>query len=63
MDQDSDDVLDDLIRASARMLRLDIEPDWMPAIRQNLSVSYRLASLVEDFAMEDGLEPAPVFEA
>lgn len=57
------DTLNALIEASAKALRLPIEPEWLPAIRQNLSVSYRLASLVEEFELPDESDPAPVFEA
>ncbi len=63
MPQPDNDTLEALIEASAKALRLPIEPEWLPTIRQNLSVSYRLASLVEEFDLPDESEPAPVFEA
>jgi hypothetical protein len=59
----SQDVLDALIEASAKMLGLAIEPDWLPAVRQNLAVTYRLAGLVEEIDLPEDAEPAPVFEA
>jgi hypothetical protein len=35
---------------------------WLP-IRANLEVSLRLARLVDEFALPDETEPAPVFTA
>ena len=51
------------IETSAALLKLPIDPAWIPAIRDNLEVTYRLAALVEGFALPDEAEPAPVFEA
>ena len=59
----SQETLDALIEASATMLRLSIEPEWMPAVRMNLAVSYRLANLVEEAALPEEIEPAPVYGA
>jgi hypothetical protein len=59
----SDEDLDALIAASARALTLPLEPEWLPAIRANLVVSFRLAAVVEAFELPDEAEPAPVFEA
>ncbi len=59
----SDEALDQLIDAGARILGLPVEPEWTPAIRANLAVSFRLAALVEDFELPDEAEPAPVFGA
>ena len=59
----SDETLDDLIEASARILALPLEPEWKPSIRANLAASFRLAALVEEFELPDEAEPAPVFEA
>ena len=58
-----DDALDALIEASAAMLALAIEPEWMPAIKANLAVTVRLADRVGEFQLPDEAEPAPVFEA
>ena len=45
-------------------LGLPIEPDWKPAVRANLDVTFKLAALVADeFALPDDAEPAPVFKA
>jgi hypothetical protein len=51
------------ITASAAMLKLPIESAWLPSIRANVEVTFRLAQLVEDFPLPDEAEPAPVFEA
>jgi hypothetical protein len=59
----SDEQLDQLIEASGRILALPLEPDWKPSIKANLAVSFRLAALVEAFALPDEAEPAPIFEA
>ena len=61
--QPDDTTLDALIESSARMLQLTIEPEWMAAIKQNLSIAYRLAGLVEQVKLPDEAEPAPVYEA
>ncbi|UPK36196.1 DUF4089 domain-containing protein [Bradyrhizobium sp. 186] len=55
--------LDDYIDAVAKALALPVEEAWRPAIRANLEVSLRLARLVDDFALPDETEPAPVFVA
>lgn len=51
------------IRSSAAMLGLPIEAGWMPSIRANVDVTFRLAKLVDEFPLPDEAEPAPVFEA
>jgi hypothetical protein len=55
--------LDDYIDAVATALALPVEEAWRPAIRANLEVSLRLARLVDDFALPDAAEPAPIFAA
>jgi hypothetical protein len=59
----SADNLDALIAASARTLDLPVDPAWYPAIRFNLDVTFRLATLVAAFPLPDEAEPAPVFRA
>jgi len=58
-----EDALDALIEASAAMLAVPIEPEWKPAIKANLAVTFRLADMVGEFQLPDEAEPAPVFEA
>ena len=55
--------LDEYIDAVAKALALPVEEAWRPAVRTNLDVSLRLARLVDDFALPDETEPAPVFTA
>ena len=57
------DDLDDFIAASARALKLPVDPAWYPMIRSNLEVTFRLAAVVADFRLPDDAEPAPVFRA
>jgi hypothetical protein len=57
------DPLDDYIDAVAKALALPVEEAWRPAIKANLEVSLRLARLVDEFALPDETEPAPVFSA
>ena len=52
---------DDYIDAVAKALALPVEEAWRPAIRANLEVSLRLGRLVDEFALPDETEPAPVF--
>ncbi|MGE0766614.1 MAG: DUF4089 domain-containing protein [Hyphomicrobiaceae bacterium] len=59
----SQKTLDALIEASAELLGIKIEPDWLPAVRLNLATTYRLAWLVDEVDLPDEAEPAPVFEA
>ena len=57
------DGIDDYIASVAKALNLRIEPSWQPAVRANLEVSLRLARLVDEFALPDETEPAPIFTA
>ncbi|MCK1634005.1 DUF4089 domain-containing protein [Bradyrhizobium sp. 162] len=53
--------LDDYIDAVAKALALPVEEAWRASIRANLEVSLRLGRLVDEFALPDETEPAPVF--
>ena len=57
------DPLDQMIEATCAALGITPDASWLPSIRQNLEVSLRLARLVDDFALPDEAEPAPVFRA
>jgi 1-carboxybiuret hydrolase subunit AtzG-like protein len=57
------DPLDAFIDAAALSLALSCDPAWLPAIKMNLEVILRQAALVDEFALPDETEPAPVFEA
>lgn len=55
--------LDDYIDAVSRTLALPVEEAWRPAVRANLEVSLRLGRMVDEFALPDETEPAPIFTA
>ncbi len=57
------DPLDALVAASARALKLPIDPDWHAGVKFNLQLILRLAALVDEFPLGDEAEPAPVFHA
>ena len=59
----SQDELEALVEANAKLLGVTIEPDWLSEVRRNLAVAYRLAGLIEEVALQDDAEPAAVFEA
>mgnify|MGYP000858980582 CR=1 FL=1 len=61
MDLD-DQTLDALIAANAKLLRIEIAPEWLSTVRLNLAASYRIAGLMEGVALADDAEPAPVYE-
>jgi len=57
------DIADTWITSSAALLKLPLDPAWMPSIRANVEVTFRIASLVDEFSLPDEAEPAPVFGA
>ena len=57
------DVLAAYIVASARLLDLEIKPEWSESVRANLDATLKLAKMVASFSLPDETEPAPVFEA
>ena len=57
------DKLDDYIDAVASALSLPIEAAWKPAVKMNLEVSLRMASLVDEFPLPDESEPANIYVA
>src|SRR5262249_34386464 len=57
------DPLDAFIDAATLSLGLTCDPAWLPAIKMNLEVILHQAALVDEFALPDETEPAPVFEA
>jgi len=63
MQEPSAEAIDAVIEANAELLDLTIDPAWLPSIRQNLAVTYRMARFVEAFQLPNDAEPAPVFEA
>lgn len=61
MAEPQDDHIDDYIDAVSKALALPVEDAWRPAVRTDLEVSLRLARLVDEFALPDETEPAPIF--
>ena len=57
------DPLDDLIETTGRALGIKIDPAWMPAIRANLQVTFRLGAVVTASTPPDDTEPGPVFKS
>ena len=57
------DPLDEYIDAVSKALALPLQDAWRAAVRANLDVSLRLARLVDEFALPDETEPAPIFTA
>jgi len=57
------DSIDALVTASAQGLGLAIDPAWHDSIAFNLRLILRHAALVDEFALPDDAEPAPVFHA
>ena len=57
------DHLDAYIDAAAQALGLSIAPEWKPAVRANLEVTFKLAALVSEKDLPHDAEPAPVFRA
>ena len=57
-----DNLTHDWIRSSAALLKLPLEPEWLPMIEANVEVTFRLARLIDEFPLPDEAEPAPVYE-
>jgi hypothetical protein len=58
-----DDMAGKVVDAMLPMLRLHIDPAWRAEIIANIKVNARMAQPVLEFALEDGLDAAPVFKA
>ena len=59
----SPDPLDAYIDAVSAALDLPIEEVWRDAVRANLKVTLMMARRVEEFALPDTAEPAPIYMA
>jgi hypothetical protein len=55
--------VDAFVVASAQALGLALDPAWHKSIAFNLRLILRHAALVDEFALPDDAEPAPVFHA
>lgn len=58
-----DDGLEALVTASAQALGLTIDPAWRDGVNFHLRLLLEHAARVDDFALADEAEPAPVFRA
>jgi hypothetical protein len=47
----------------AKVMTLDIREEWRQSVVDNLKATEALAQLVLSFALDEHVEPAPVFEA
>jgi hypothetical protein len=54
---------DAFVTASAQALGLTLDPAWHDSIAFNLRLILRHAALVDEFALPDDAEPAPIFHA
>ena len=57
------DHFDAYIDSAAQALGISIQPEWKPAVRANLDVTFKLAATVGEKELPDDAEPAPVFRA
>ena len=57
------DAVDSLVAASAQALRLKLDPASTAGVKFNLQLILRHAALVDEFALPDDAEPAPIFHA
>ena len=57
------DAIGALVAAGARALGLTLDPGWEAGVKFNLQLILRHAALVEEFALPDDTEPAPIFHA
>jgi Protein of unknown function (DUF4089) len=55
--------IDAFVVASAQALGLTLDPAWHDSIAFNLRLILGHAALVDEFALPDDTEPAPVFHA
>jgi len=55
--------IDAFVAASAQALGLTLDPAWRDSVAFNLRLILRHAALVDEFALPDDAEPAPVFHA
>ena len=58
-----EDSIGALVTANAQAFGMTLDPAWHDSIAFNLRLILRHAALVDEFALPDGAEPAPVFHA
>jgi hypothetical protein len=59
----NDTDLDGFIASGTQLLNIPVEPEWQPAIRMHLGISFSFAARVLEFPLPDEADPAPVFHA
>lgn len=47
--------------AATTLLGLTVAPEWRPSVLAHLDATMTAARLVEEFRLDDELEPAPIF--
>jgi hypothetical protein len=52
-----------MVAANAQALGLNIEPEWHRGVIFNLGLIMRIAALVDEFALPDDAEAAPIYRA
>jgi hypothetical protein len=57
------DAIASLVAASAQALGLTLDPAWHDGVASNLRLILQHAARVDEFALPDEAEPAPVFHA
>ena len=57
------DTVEALVETSAQALGISLDPAWRNGVAFNLRLILRHAKLVDEFALPDDTEPAPVFHA
>ena len=55
--------LDAYVAVGTALLGVPVRPEWRDTIRQHLGVSFDLGRVVQEFALPDEADPAPVFTA
>jgi hypothetical protein len=53
----------EMVAASAAALGLKLDPAWAANVEFNLQLILRHAALVDEFALPEDAEPAPIFRA
>ncbi len=61
--QRDEDVIEDLMVASAQALGLTIDPAWRKGVEFHLRLVLGHAARVDAFKLPDDAEPAPIFHA
>lgn len=55
--------IDALVAASALALGIELDPSWKAGVAFNLQLIFSHAARLDDFALPNDAEPAPIFHA